>query len=270
MVSRRSLFVLAAGASLFALAACNEPEPGTVKDEAMRAGRTAASFPAADEDYFEDMDGGYKRASDASVKLDVNEVRGRNTWIVWTGGNDRFWDYMANNTFGAFDLLKIVSSNPRVGYCKDPDEKKPDYGNNYVKYRYDYDESKSYLVSKYSELTEAECKKGGFEWYTPNRSNRFYWYGLVNEPCFEQATGPDEYGLWLDRRKKDCPARSVRGRNKISRRQDRRAGHHRSGRLVLRQGERHCRLAAVPQSRFRRGGQAKMGSGDQEKSGCVL
>ena len=53
----------------------------------------------------------------------MNEVRGRNTWIVWTGGNDRFWDYMANNTFGAFDLLKILSSNPHVGYCKDPDEK---------------------------------------------------------------------------------------------------------------------------------------------------
>ena len=42
------------------LAACGagQPKPGTVLDEAMRAKRTAASFPAADEDYFHDMDGG--------------------------------------------------------------------------------------------------------------------------------------------------------------------------------------------------------------------
>ena len=33
------------------------PAPGTVQDEALRAGRSASSFPAADEDYFHDMDG---------------------------------------------------------------------------------------------------------------------------------------------------------------------------------------------------------------------
>ena len=32
--------------------------PGEVKDEARLAKRTVASFPAADEDYFPDMDGG--------------------------------------------------------------------------------------------------------------------------------------------------------------------------------------------------------------------
>ncbi len=186
MTFRRLLIGLAATAAVLALSGCGkpEPEPGTVKDEAMLADpkRDAASFPAAAEDYFADMDGGYK-----GVKLDVSEVRGRNTWNVWAGGNDRFWDYMSNNTFGAFDLLKILSSNPHVGYCEDPDRK-------------------PYEESEYSGLSEAECKKGGFKWFAPNRSNRFYWYGLINEPCFEQATGPDEYGLWLDRRKKDCPA----------------------------------------------------------------
>ena len=115
-------------------------------------------------------------------------MRGRNTWIVWTGGNDRFWDYMANNTFGAFDLLKILSSNPHVGFCKDPDGK----------------------LERRVRIQHARAKRSArrtaITWYTPNRSNRFYWYGLVNEPCFEQATGPDEYGLWLDRRKKDCAA----------------------------------------------------------------
>ena len=194
----RLLVFAVAGASLIALSGCNEPQPGTVKDEAMRAGRTAASFPAADEDYFADMDGGYKRASDPSVQLNKNEVEGRNTWIVWTGGNDRFWDYMANNTFGAFDLLKILSSNPKVGYCVDPD-KKP-YGASQG-----YDERYDFEHSPFSMLDKPTCDAKGLRWYTPSRSNRFYWYGLINEPCFEQAKGPDEYGLWLDVRKKDCP-----------------------------------------------------------------
>ena len=37
---------------------------------------------------------------------------GRNTWLVWTGGNDRFWDKMTDYTFGAFDLLKIIAYDP--------------------------------------------------------------------------------------------------------------------------------------------------------------
>ena len=36
-------------------------------------------------------------------------------WIVWTGGNDRFWDAITDYSFGAFDLLKIVSSHPDKG-----------------------------------------------------------------------------------------------------------------------------------------------------------
>jgi cytochrome c5 len=82
------------------------PEPGTIKDEALMVGRTAESFPAADEDYFKDMDGG--------VELTTNEIKGRNNWIVWTGGNDRFWDYLGNNSFGALDFLKTLSSHPSI------------------------------------------------------------------------------------------------------------------------------------------------------------
>jgi hypothetical protein len=39
------------------------------------------------------------------------------------------------------------------------------------------------------------------------RHNRWYYLGLVNEPCFSEATGPDpnRFGLWLDVRDKDCP-----------------------------------------------------------------
>ena len=82
------------------------PEPGTVKDEALTVGRNTESFPAADENYFKDMDGG--------VELTANEVKGRNNWIVWSGGNDRFWDHLVAKSFGVVDLLKILSSHPSV------------------------------------------------------------------------------------------------------------------------------------------------------------
>lgn len=124
------------------------PKPGTVPDEARVAQRDAASFPAAGEDHFKDMDGG--------VQLTPDEIKGRNTWIVWTGGNDRLWDKMVNASTGALDFLKILSSHPKL--------------------------------TKFS------------------RDNRWEYFGLVNDPCFEKATGPDaqRFGLWLDKRRADC------------------------------------------------------------------
>ena len=29
---------------------------------------------------------------DGGVALTPDEIKGRNMWLVWTGGNDRFWD----------------------------------------------------------------------------------------------------------------------------------------------------------------------------------
>lgn len=125
-----------------------ESQIGKVLDEAKVAGRAPDSFPAADEDYFRDMDGG--------VALTREEVQGRNTWIVWTGGNDRLWDKLSVSSFGALDFLKTLSSHPSLKFSRD---------------------------------------------------NRWYYLGLVNEPCFEKATRPDpeRFGLWLDKRKADCP-----------------------------------------------------------------
>ena len=125
-----------------------QARPGHVLDEARRAHRQVASFPAADEDYFHDMDGG--------GNLTPDEVQGRNTWIVWTAGNDRFWDTISVNSVGTLDFLKTLSSHPGLKFSRD---------------------------------------------------NRWRYLGLVNEPCFEKATGPDpdRQGLWLDRRRADCP-----------------------------------------------------------------
>ena len=131
------------------LSASCQPIPQSVptRDEAAAASRSVASLPVADEDYFKAMDG--------ALPLTSDEVKGRNTWIVWTGGNDRFWDSVTNYTFGSFDLLKILSSYPDLRFSRD---------------------------------------------------SRWHYLGLVNEPCFDKAKGPDpdRYGLWLDRRRDDC------------------------------------------------------------------
>ncbi len=78
-------------------------------DEAQLAGRSEASFPQASEDFFHEMDNG--------VQLTPEEVQGRNMWLVWTGGNDRFWDRVTKNSLATFDLLKIVTSHPSQTYC---------------------------------------------------------------------------------------------------------------------------------------------------------
>ena len=88
--------------SLILLAACNRT--AGEKDEATRAGLSEDHFVQADEDYFRDMDNG--------IALTPDEVKGRNMWLVWTGGDDRFWDYMSKPTFGGFDLLKLVAPDP--------------------------------------------------------------------------------------------------------------------------------------------------------------
>jgi hypothetical protein len=108
--------LIAAGLLLIALLVLvllpgSGPRPGKVRDEAMIAGRSAGSFPAADEDYFKDMDNG--------VQLSADEVKGRNMWLVWSGGNDRFWDVMIKHAFGTFDLLKTISSAPGLPYSRD-------------------------------------------------------------------------------------------------------------------------------------------------------
>jgi hypothetical protein len=112
----KRVILIVAGLLLAALVAFSVlpgggPKPGKVLDEAMRAHRAASSFPPADEDYFRDMDGG--------VRLTADEIKGRNMWLVWSGGNDRFWDVVVKNSFGTFDLLKTISSAPGLPYSRD-------------------------------------------------------------------------------------------------------------------------------------------------------
>jgi hypothetical protein len=141
---------------------------GRVLDEALCVARKAESFPAADEDYFRDMDYGVTgHPEQVAAALDPYlpgvspsdavsaVVKGRNNWIVWTGGNDRLWDVLTAKTAGNLDFLKTLSNHPSLRYSRD---------------------------------------------------NRWRYLGLVNEPCFHKAQGPreDRYGLWLDERAEDC------------------------------------------------------------------
>jgi len=145
---RASRILLSVGLIVSSAWVAAEVHAQAVVDEARHAGRAAQTFPAADEDYFKGMDGG--------ITMTAEEVKGRNMWVVWTGGNDRLWEKLTNLTYGTFDLLKVLSSYPGLKYSRD---------------------------------------------------NRFNYFGLVNEPCFTKATGPDSqrYGLWLDVRDPNCP-----------------------------------------------------------------
>ena len=109
-MKRPEIALLAATALLFSTASCswisgkNEAEGVGAKDAAAAAGVSDEHFVHAAEDYFHDMDNG--------VSLTPDEIKGRNMWLVWTGGNDRFWDTMSKPTLGGFDLLKIVAPLP--------------------------------------------------------------------------------------------------------------------------------------------------------------
>ena len=132
-IRKLSVAVVLPGVSVLILACCSTLPlgsscghgSGAVLDEALCVGRTADSFPAADEDYFRDMDYGVtktpkrSRGGARSVPArhlargrDIAAVKGRNNWIVWTGGNDRLWDVLSVDSAGILDFLKILSSHP--------------------------------------------------------------------------------------------------------------------------------------------------------------
>ncbi|HUP57137.1 MAG TPA: hypothetical protein VM598_06770, partial [Bdellovibrionota bacterium] len=104
-------------------------------DEAMQAWREGKLtdrerdqlWNGSDEDHFHDMDYGITRPENREkLRLSLDPffkgisadeavrrtARGRNNWVVWTGGNDRFWDQMSLGTMGTFDLLKTISNDP--------------------------------------------------------------------------------------------------------------------------------------------------------------
>ncbi len=82
-----------------ALVSCTKNEP---IDEAKAAGKSTADFPQITADIFKPMDGG--------IDLSPEEIMGRNTWNLWSGGNQRFWNHAAQDSYGLMDLLKMLDN----------------------------------------------------------------------------------------------------------------------------------------------------------------
>src|SRR5712692_3918721 len=79
--------------------------PQVPSDDAKAAGLTAADFPETSAGVFQRMDGG--------IQLTEGEIKGRNTWLLWTAGNQVFWDRIAREGYGLVDLLKTLDSRKR-------------------------------------------------------------------------------------------------------------------------------------------------------------
>ena len=72
-------------------------------------------YPPARRNYFEDMDsiGGAKGRGPSKIALDADQVIGRNAWVMWTGGNQAWWDWLARYGYGTVDLLKLIDDRGR-------------------------------------------------------------------------------------------------------------------------------------------------------------
>ena len=88
-----------AGCAMLAFASCGKNEP---IDEAKAAGKSTADFPQITPDIFKPMDGG--------IDLSPEEIMGRNTWNLWSGGNQHFWNHAAQDSYGLMDLLKMLDN----------------------------------------------------------------------------------------------------------------------------------------------------------------
>ena len=91
----------AIGFALLLCAGCSKPI-GTPEDEAKQAGLTTADFPQITADVFQPMDSG--------IALSQEEIMGRNAWNLWTGGNQHFWNNVAQDSYGLMDLLKTLDN----------------------------------------------------------------------------------------------------------------------------------------------------------------
>jgi hypothetical protein len=74
-------------------------------------GRKPEDFPELAADVFKPMDGG--------IALTDDEIKGRNTWNLWCGGDEQFWERMSRESYGLIDLLKTIDSRDRATRFKE-------------------------------------------------------------------------------------------------------------------------------------------------------
>jgi len=86
-------------------------EDAIVPDAAKIAGRSVSDFPETASHVFDEMDG--------AITVSDAERKGRNTWILWTAGDETFWDTMARDGAGIGDLLRAIDSRQRATRFRD-------------------------------------------------------------------------------------------------------------------------------------------------------
>lgn len=98
---------LISGLAVFLTSACSRSR--SLVDDG--GGRKPSDFPELAEDVFKPMDGG--------IALAADEIKGRNTWNLWCGGDEQFWDRMSRESYGLIDLLKTIDSRKRGSRFKE-------------------------------------------------------------------------------------------------------------------------------------------------------
>ena len=130
-----SSWLLAVAAIVGLVSGCRGPVP---KDEAavttMVTEQAAQErFPMAEADHFAGMDGTAEPTGELKTRINLTpeEIKGRNAWMMWCGGNEAFWDWLARNGYGTIDLLQVIDSAKRsdrfarAGMITEPDSVPP-------------------------------------------------------------------------------------------------------------------------------------------------
>jgi len=156
------LILIVAGLAIWAHLSTKFPQPNTQKDEAMLAGRSPESLKGADDDYYADMDYGLTKNPEAARAAVDPYIHG----------------------IKAEDAVKALA----VGR------------NNWIVWTGGNDRLWDKLNA--SSVGNLDLVKTISNYGPYTRSNRWSWYGLVNEPCYQKNTTPraDRWGLILDTR----------------------------------------------------------------------
>jgi hypothetical protein len=107
---------------LLGLAGCTPKASTTTGSDPLAddaQGRKPEDFPELALDVFKPLDAGAIKAVDGSTELTPDEIKGRNTWNLWCGGDEQFWERMSRESYGLIDLLKTIDSRNRATRFKE-------------------------------------------------------------------------------------------------------------------------------------------------------
>jgi len=135
-----------------------------------------------------------------------NEILGRNTWMLWCGGNEGFWDWLATDSLGFIDLLRLIDSRGRAhrfrdgGLINEPGMAQngmPDEFGVWLDVANDADTAnwrREYLTSAFAAINDRkrESQRGLFDEPYPNAPSPTRGYSMPSEAGTARA--PADYG----------------------------------------------------------------------------